>query len=362
MKTLYRRLLAGVLACAIGTLPLAAVAAPFTGLVIFGDSLSDTGNNAIVFDNIIGPPLPAGTLRTPVPIASPGFIPDFPYASGRYSNGPVWVEQVAASMGLQAAPSLAGGSNFAYGGARVGQLTSPVPYSLTLRDQVAMFMAGSGGHAPAGDLFVVQGGGNDARDALAMIAAGGNPASLISAYVSGMVAIVSDLAAAGGDHFLLLNVPDLGKAPAVQALGLATATAASAISLAFNTALNATLAQLPTSVTDELMLLDLFNLQNQVFSDPAFFNINDLTSACAFSAACIASPAGTFYWDGIHPTSAGGHAIIAGAVMAQVPVPGSVYLLALGLLVLAMTHRRAWNRLPGRPRSPANVILARPSP
>ena len=345
MKNLYRHLLAGALACAIGTLPLAALAAPFTGLVIFGDSLSDTGNNAIVFDNVIGPPLPAGTLRTPVPIASPAFIPDFPYASGRYSNGPVWVEQVAASLGLRAAPSLAGGSNFAYGGARVGQLASPVPYSLSLRDQVAMFMAGSGGTASPGDLFVLQGGGNDARDALTLIAAGGNPASLISAYVSGMVAILSDLAAAGGDHFLLLNVPDLGKAPAVQALGLATANAASAISLAFNAALDATLRQLPTAITDDLMLLNLFGLQSQVFFDPAFFDISDITSACAFSAACIASPAGTFYWDGIHPTSAGGHAIIAGAALAQVPVPGSIYLLALGLLVLGSMHRRARYRL-----------------
>lgn len=345
MKPLYRRLLAGMFFCAAGLLPLAAPAAPFTGLVIFGDSLSDAGNNALVFDNVVGPPLPAGTLRTPAPIASPGFIPDFPYASGRYADGPVWVEQFAAGIGLQAVPSLAGGSNFAYGGARVGQLTSSTPYSLTLRDQVAIFMAGNGGHAPAGDLFVVQGGGNDARDALAMIAAGGNPAPLISAYVSGMVAIVSDLAAAGGDHFLLLNVPDIGRTPAVQALGPATATAASALSLAFNTALNATLAQLPASVTDTLVLVDLFNLQNQVLRDPASFNISDTTSACAFSVACIASPAGTFFWDGIHPTSAGGHAIIASAAAARIPVPGSAGLLALGLLVLVMTQSRARTRL-----------------
>ncbi|MET0961426.1 MAG: SGNH/GDSL hydrolase family protein [Noviherbaspirillum sp.] len=340
MEYLYRRLLTGLLACAIGLMPVAAIAAPFTGLVIFGDSLSDTGNNAIVFDNVVAPSLPAGTLRTPVPIASPAFIPDFPYASGRYSNGPVWIEQVAASLGLQAAPSLAGGSNFAYGGARAGQLSSPTPYSLSLRDQLALFMTGSDGAAPSGDLFVVQAGGNDARDALALIASGGNPAPLISAYVSGMVAVLSDLAAAGGEHFLLVNVPDIGKLPAVQALGAATAAAASGLSLAFNAALDATLAQLPAALTDELLLLDLFALQNQVFSDPAFFNINDVTSACAFSAACIANPAGTFYWDGIHPTSAGGHALIAGAALAQVPLPGSVYLFALGMLALAFMRRR----------------------
>ena len=65
-----------------------AQAVPYTGLVVFGDSLSDSGNNAIVFDGL-GAPLPPGTLRTPTPIAGPAFIPTFPYASNVYSNGPV---------------------------------------------------------------------------------------------------------------------------------------------------------------------------------------------------------------------------------------------------------------------------------
>lgn len=89
MKSRIHRLLPLLLACLIATLPGAALAGPYTGLVVFGESLSDSGNNAFVFDNVLGPPLPAGTLRTPVPIPSPSFIPDFPYASGRYSNGPV---------------------------------------------------------------------------------------------------------------------------------------------------------------------------------------------------------------------------------------------------------------------------------
>ena len=69
----------------------AAGAAAFSSLFAFGDSLSDTGNNAAVFDTA-GFPLPPGTLRTATPISSPTFIPDLPYASNRYSNGPVWVE------------------------------------------------------------------------------------------------------------------------------------------------------------------------------------------------------------------------------------------------------------------------------
>ena len=72
------------------------------GVVVFGDSLSDTGN------------LFAATGGTnPIP----------PYFNGRFSNGPVWVETLAASLGLPVNPSLLGGTNYAFAGAVTG-LTS----------------------------------------------------------------------------------------------------------------------------------------------------------------------------------------------------------------------------------------------
>jgi phospholipase/lecithinase/hemolysin len=55
---------------------------PFGHIVVFGDSLSDTGN------------------------------------AGRFSNGPVWVEQLAARLEVALRPAQAGGLNFAVGGAR----------------------------------------------------------------------------------------------------------------------------------------------------------------------------------------------------------------------------------------------------
>ena len=117
-----------LLACLSG----ATQALPFSSLVVFGDSLSDSGNNAIVIDTQIAPPgTPPGTLRTPTPIVSPSFIPSLPYASNRYSNGPVWVEQFAAKLGLSALPSVLGGTNYAFGGARTGPAGSSFPFSLT---------------------------------------------------------------------------------------------------------------------------------------------------------------------------------------------------------------------------------------
>src|SRR5688572_33150549 len=125
MKNLCRQLLPYVMLAFGSLLPLTAAALPFNSLVVFGDSLSDAGNNAWMFDNVIGPP-----TRTPVPISTPVFIPTQPYDAARYSNGPVWVEQFAASLGMSATASLLGGTNSAFGGARTGPAGSSFPFSL----------------------------------------------------------------------------------------------------------------------------------------------------------------------------------------------------------------------------------------
>ena len=75
-----------------------ASAAPYTGLVVFGDSLSDVGNDTIVT---------GGTFPGPA------------YYQGRFSNGVNYVDDLAAKLGLPApTPSVAGGTDYAYGGAR----------------------------------------------------------------------------------------------------------------------------------------------------------------------------------------------------------------------------------------------------
>ena len=84
------------------TIGLAALAASagaqaYSNLYIFGDSLSDTGN---IF------------------ALTGGATPAAPYFAGRFSDGPVWAETLATSLGLPAAStaSLLGGQNFAFVG------------------------------------------------------------------------------------------------------------------------------------------------------------------------------------------------------------------------------------------------------
>lgn len=63
-------------------------------------------------------------------IERPTYVPSQTYASGVYSNGPVWATDAAAKLGVPLAPSLApgGGTNYAFGGAIVGADCSTYAY------------------------------------------------------------------------------------------------------------------------------------------------------------------------------------------------------------------------------------------
>lgn len=308
-----------------------ALALPFSGLYVFGDSLSDSGNNFLAL----------GGNTTPVPISGNAFIPVFPYASGRYTNATVWAEQVAANFGLTAAPSLAGGSNFAFGGATTGPVGSPFPFSL--RDQVNQFLGATGGVAPNDALYVLAGGGNNVRAALAAIAGGGDPLTVIAnttgAFVTDIVTMLLQLQAAGADEFVLWTVPDVGLAPATLAANVVqpgTAALATQISMLMNVAL---LAQLNTlGLLDDVRIFDLFDFLRDVTGNPAAFGLANATDACAQFVNC--DPSQFLFWDGIHPTSAG-HALIAGAVLAVIPEPGSLALVLVALVGVVVLRRIA---------------------
>jgi phospholipase/lecithinase/hemolysin len=321
-------------AAALMLLASAAQAFPYTELAVFGDSLADSGNNAAIFDFVVGPSMtpavPPGTLRTPTPIGSPASFPTYPYASNRYSNGPVWVEQLAGDLGLSATPSSFGGTNFAFGGARTGPANSPFPFSLL--DQVSMFLSATGGVAPSDWLYVVVGGGNDLRDALLP---GANVPQIVNAYATNIGTILAQLTGAGADQILLANVPDGGKTPAARAAGPLEAAGATFIAALMNQALAGVLQGLSPQARDGIDVLDTFGLFDQVFADPGI----DAKSTCAFTQACIDNPGNTFFWDGIHPTTFG-HRLLADAALRAIPEPSSVLLVALAL-VLLVARRRA---------------------
>ena len=315
--------------------PISGLAIPYSGVTIFGDSLSDNGNVSILL----------GGATTPLPIPGNDFIPSEPYNRPApllpaLSNGPIWAEHLANKLGLGLKPSLLGGSNYAFGGARLAG-NGTVPPSV--RDQVNTFLgaidATPGPDAPKDSLYVVWGGGNDARDAVAAVLTTGDPNAadgFVTGFINDLTWIMDSLASEGVQQVLVPNIPDLGLTPAIQSIGSQAAATATSISQLFNNQANNLLKSLSGTLGLDIIALDVFGLINQAAANPAKFGLTNVTDACAADPNCIADPSGYLFWDGIHPTTAT-HAIIGEAALrvlpktAGVPEPATWLLFLIGL-------------------------------
>jgi outer membrane lipase/esterase len=320
----FRRLVtAGAIALAtLASLP--AHAGPFGALYVFGDSLSDDGNNALAIGSNAAQAIPNN-----------GYVPAQPYASGTYSNGAVWANYYANLLGVPLTASLAGGGDYAFGGATTGPDPSGFPYSL--RTQTSQYLAASGGTAQADALYVVAGGGNNARAALTAIGGGADAGATIAAAAAGFAndigLIVDQLQAAGAQHIVVWNAPNLGLAPAVVAGG--GASLGSFLAGAMNGALAARL-----NGEVGVSTFDLFGLGAQLAANPGAFGLANVTDACGAVAGADCSTYA--YWDGIHPTTAA-HLAIANAMFAAtvpVPEPETYALMAVGLVAVGWVARR----------------------
>ena len=323
MYTPFARPIAAAVLVLLGAAAMPAQA--FDQVVIFGDSLSDSGNNALVI----------GTDPTQV-ITGNSYVPTFPYASGTYSNGNVWATSFAAGLGLSALPSLAGGTDYAYGGA----LTHGAGYPPNLQKQLNQFL-GSGPASIADTVFVIEGGGNNARDALASISQGApqNPTINRTArrYASDIGNMVDALQAAGAQHIVVWDTPDIGLTPAVESAG----SAASGLGTALATQMNLALAS-RLSGEAGVLTFDVFGLLDSVVASPSSYGLVNATDACGAILGC--NPSSYLFWDGIHPTSAG-HAILAQGMLqtlgitTPVPEPAKAWMLLAGVLTLAWRRR-----------------------
>jgi len=245
-------------------------AAPFDAIVVFGDSLSDNGN--LVFFE--GQPEPDPAI----------------YFMGRFSNGPVWVEYLAAPERLNAPLT-----DRALGGAQTDGLTPP-----GLIEQVVAHVALANLPLSPDTLFIIWIGGND------FLNGDGDSQGAVNNINDAM----QRLAAAGARHLLVLNLPDLGAIP--NTLGTPRALLGTAFTLNFNAQLAAMLDQF--SVTFPAVALyefDVFALFNAVRGNPGAFGfINVTTPSPNFVVPDNFDGAGHVFWDERHPTTAM-HALLA---------------------------------------------------
>ena len=311
-KNLIRRILLFLV-----VLPAWAFAQSSGGLIIFGDSLSDSGNFFAQTGEFVLAPFEV--------------IPDAPYAIGghHFSNDATWVEQLADSEDLDpsAHPAVVRPgrfTNYAFGRARA-RAGAPVFPLFDLTTQVNQFLSDFGNNAPSDAVYVFFIGSNDARDAATEAAGGGDPIPIIAASVTAISNNIVALFFSGARTFVVLNVPNLGLVPAVPDPFRPGATA---ITVGYNGALSGALDAVESLIGPlggQIIRVDTFTLLNDVVADGGMAaGLSNVDDACLTffvqGGAICEDPDAFLFWDGIHPTRAG-HAVLAAEVAGVLPVP-----------------------------------------
>jgi len=273
----------------------------FRTMATFGASVSDNGNACNL----------SATACPPSP----------PYASGRFSNGPLWIDTVAARYGASAVPSRLGGTNYAYAGARTGTvpgITTPqsVPNMVV---QIEQYLAPRGYVVSPQTLFVLDGTtvGNNINDALVLSATNPNaPAAVLTQAVTDMASSILRLYSAGARHIVVVNSVNVGRTPRVNAAGPAAAAGATQMSAQFNGGLAQQIAALRASSPGlNIYLVDAFALGEQIVANPSAFGFTNVTQPCfndlISPPPLCTTPSQYLYWDSFHPTQA------TGALLAQ---------------------------------------------
>jgi phospholipase/lecithinase/hemolysin len=293
--------------------PARAAAQEYSGVVVFGDSLSDSGNAFAL----------RGVANTPPDYAlDPFLVPGAPYARGghHFQDGATWVEQLARSLRVSgsAGPAFQSSSavarNFAVGGARARE----DGINVNLPAQVASYLERAGGTASPTALYVIAIGSNDVRDALVAYSRGQNGGPILAAALGSIAQTIASLSAAGARTFLVWNVPNIGLTPALRMAGPAASQLATTLSVGFNAQLAAILGQLAAGLpAARIVSFDAFGLLTSIVNDPGAYGMSNVTSACVTPYEppfTCGQPDEFLFWDGIHPTRAT-HAIIAQQVI-----------------------------------------------
>ena len=306
----FRRLTVTILAgFALSAAP--ACAAPrYTGLYCFGDSLTDVGN--------------IYTLSHRTQPVSP------PYSSGRFSNGPVWVQYMAASLGLPVPlPNLNGGTDYAFGGAETGTTIIHTAAATDLPNQIQQFVTDTKGVAPAGALYVVASGANDLLDTTSATLTAPQLAQLAKPSAINVSNQVSRLASMGARHILVMNVPDLAHVPQIKIYAPIYQQAGTAIAQQFNTQLASSLSPVAASSGATINIVDIFTLFDTVIANGAANGFIDTVNPCwtgnyqsassgTLCATTTAAQDQFLFWDDLHVTEHG-HQIVAAQAMTILP-------------------------------------------
>jgi outer membrane lipase/esterase len=294
----------------------------FNGMVVFGDSLSDAGNISLATVPSIQPPLEFTT-----------------------NPGAVTVQNVATGLGYSLTASLAGGADYAWGGAGISNNSPGTPSSVpTITSQINTYLTGRS--VDNRTLYVIWGGANDIFNAATSVAAGAtaqqliaqtlaaqasqavtaglipnNPAAIaafeaqitptVTAQINAQVAsaagvsslqtatqaqanvaaaaqqevnLIGALQAAGAKNILVFNLPNIGLTPEALAQGASAASSLTSLSVIYNSQLNAGLGQLGKGIIP----INAYAMLNQVIANPGAYGFTNVTTpACGAGSSSV---------------------------------------------------------------------------
>ncbi len=304
-----------------------ALAAPIDKLVVFGDSLSDNGNTyqlTYYYNH--------GRADLTVP-RSP------PYFQGHFSNGPVWVEDLAVRL-FGKTPAVSKLLDWAYGGSWVeGSSASGQRFLPDLYQQIYLYEKTSFDFYPQNHLFIIWDGAND------YLVGRKDPDAATTAVVKVIHDAIERLYKDGARRILLPLMPDFAVTPYGQTTQADFQQGLSRLATLHNQKLVKAITQLRQAHTD----LQLITFDTQQFFDVLktthhlnSFSLPDTTTPCLtalaphrtrrFATPLLASmqtrvallantadepqplvcadPQNHFFWDSVHPTATA-HEIMA---------------------------------------------------
>ncbi|MEL4893911.1 SGNH/GDSL hydrolase family protein [Crocosphaera sp. Alani8] len=300
-----------------------AVAAGFSRIYGFGDSLSGTGNiNQIVIEATNG---------------TQTFPPSPPYFQGRFSNGPAWIEILAQRLDIPLINSAFGGATSGFENTLNGtSLGIPLP---GLQQQITNFVNVTSVVDPHA-LYTIFIGANDYLPTGSMVFTPfENPVQTLTNIETALNSLVE----AGAKNIMVFNLPNLGDIPlnndSVDGFcpddNQFDGDCLNDLTVNHNSGLSSLLSNFSSTSNINLIPIDINTLVDDAIENP-FPSFTNVTDACLnFDPFNICNNPNEFlFWDDRHPT-AEGHQLIADLAFESLAIPEPstiVGLLSIGLI------------------------------
>lgn len=239
-------------------------AATFDRIIAFGDSMSDNGN---IFHL-------TSTAHKVMPLI-PILPKNPPYYEGRFSNGPVWIDDLVAAYDVPL-------EDYAYGGAWAEPLTDSkliIPFGLNM--QVNDYMARNILDSHTSEhLYVIWVGGNDyvqGRDDVDY--ATDKTVATIKNNIEWLVEYF------GARNVMVLNLPNLSLVPEVKDEGPDTVQNVTDLVTKHNQKLKVMVEELSTDYQDKypeakIIFADVTGYFNDAYQSPEKYNLKNVKEAC----------------------------------------------------------------------------------